>query len=498
MKVVNIMNFVRQCEPRDKRTDALLFDTTEAQLELVESERLPNTFLLQYDALCDQKYVDLFKGSNPSLTELGLWYEIVEPLTAACGMEYRSENGWKWDWHIIPGFSMAYTKPEREKLIDEAMRKFREVFGHYPKTVGSWLIDTHTARLLADKYQVKALCICRDQTNTDAYTLVGGYFNGAYYPSRKNIFTPAESPDNSLGVPVFRLLGPCPIFNYDGPKFMSKEGAGHGGCYTLEPAWYTGREEKCVDNIMKALLVNESLNYGYAQLGQENSFGYEDLITPLKMQIGKLRSLPGLKIEKMCESGENFIKTFSETPASVCASLESWEGSDLQSVYYQCKNYVANVFRDGGRVFIRAFYLFDGSVPELYEDAPCASFSALYENLPIVDTVIWSKGKKEDIGMTLDNNGCAFGIKKLSDSSLEVFWKDKKVIFTEEGISTEGIETITYDPVCPEAEITVSGNRLKYIYKGNGYYLSTGAEIEKNGNVITFKGKRITLIPERN
>ena len=149
MKSVNIMNFARQCEPRDAETDALLFQTTKQQLEMLNELQLPNTFLLQYDALCDARFVQLFREQAGPNTETGLWYEIVEPLTTACGMPYESENGWKWDWHIRPGFSMAYPPRERDRLIDEAMRKFKEVFGAYPAVVGSWLIDTRTACRLA-------------------------------------------------------------------------------------------------------------------------------------------------------------------------------------------------------------------------------------------------------------------------------------------------------------------------------------------------------------
>ena len=100
MKSVNIMNFARQCEPRDAETDALLFQTTKQQLEMLNELQLPNTFLLQYDALCDARFVQLFREQAGPNTETGLWYEIVEPLTTACGMPYESENGWKWDWHI--------------------------------------------------------------------------------------------------------------------------------------------------------------------------------------------------------------------------------------------------------------------------------------------------------------------------------------------------------------------------------------------------------------
>ena len=113
------MNFVRQCEPRSESVDKILFETTKKQLALVNELQVPNTFLLQYDALCDDRFVKLFKEEAGPLTETGLWYEIVEPLTSACGMKYESERGWKWDWHIKPGFSMAYTPDERDRLIDE-------------------------------------------------------------------------------------------------------------------------------------------------------------------------------------------------------------------------------------------------------------------------------------------------------------------------------------------------------------------------------------------
>ena len=69
VKVINIMNFVRQCEPRWDYVNERLFSTTKAQLELLNKYGLDNTFLLQYDVLCDQKYVDLFKNNVDKLYE---------------------------------------------------------------------------------------------------------------------------------------------------------------------------------------------------------------------------------------------------------------------------------------------------------------------------------------------------------------------------------------------------------------------------------------------
>ena len=498
MKSVNIMNFVRQCEPRSESVDKILFETTKKQLALVNELQVPNTFLLQYDALCDDRFVKLFKEEAGPLTETGLWYEIVEPLTSACGMKYESEYGWKWDWHIKPGFSMAYTPDERDRLIDEAMRKYKEIFGDYPGTVGSWLIDTRTACRLADRYGVKCLCICRDQTNTDAYSLVGGYFNGAYYPSRNNIFTPAQTAGNSLGIPVFRLLGPDPIRNYDGKKFLSEKEAEGSLMCTLEPVWFAGSNAGYESALLDDFFGGETLNFAYAQIGQENSFGDSDIISPLKRQIEAILQRGDVSFEKMTETAERFGKRFDfSTPPSVTAGLKNPGGEDVQSVYYQCRNYVADIFRDGSRVFIRAFYLFDENVPEHYIEDTCDSFYALYENLPLVDTVVWSEGIREGIGLTLDKSGSEFSYENLPDSSVKISWKDKHVIFTPEGIETSGIPEMTYDLMNSEADIEAAGHRINYKYKGSRYGLLTNGDVTYENNVITVKGTNIYLTPVR-
>ena len=170
MNVINIMNFVRACDERYENAEEILFETTKRELELVNELKIENTFLLQYDVLCDERYMKLFREKATSLSEFGVWLEVVEPLTTACGLPYRSEHGWKWDWHIIPGLPMGYIPAERAMLIDEIMRKFKEIFGYYPKTIGGWLIDTYTMNYINERYQPEAFCICRDQVSTDAYT----------------------------------------------------------------------------------------------------------------------------------------------------------------------------------------------------------------------------------------------------------------------------------------------------------------------------------------
>ena len=484
MKSINIMNFVRDIDERLPAEADHLYKATKAELALVNEYGVENTFLLQYDALCDERYVKLFKENATERTELGIWYEIVEPLTTACGMPYRSERGWKWDWHIIPGFSMAYTPSEREKLIDETMRKFKEVFGYYPKTVGSWLIDTHTMNYLNDHYDLSAMAICRDQVNTDAYTLIGGYFNQGYYPSKNNIFTPAQSDEMRVSFPVLRLLGPCPIYNYDSNKYYSKEGR-LPPC-TLEVVSKMGATPECVDWFFKTFYENESLSFAYSQIGQENSFGYIDFIPALRMQIEKALKLTDVSIEKMCVTGEKFKKAFpKKTPPTAVTALDNWDtGTDAQSVYYDCENYVANLFRYENRIFIRSLFLFDERVKEQYLEKTCTTFDAVYENLPVVDTLSWNKDEKYDCGLMIDTDGSPFTTEKLADGILKVMWNDKYVIFEENKITVHAnkLHFFTGDP---KANLKASDHAISYEYKNTAYSLKIeNAEITERENGI--------------
>lgn len=484
MKIANIMCFARCYNAVDYQ-----FLGTKMELEMITEMGVDHTFLLQYDAICNQQYQQLFKEKATERTEIGLWLEIVEPLTTACGMPYRSETGVKWDYHIIPGFLMGYTPRERETLVDEAMRKFKEVFGYYPKTVACWLMDTHTINYLTDHYEISTLAICRDQVNFDAYTLIGGYFNQAYYPSRNNMFTPAQSDVCRVNVPIFRLLGACPIHNYERKKYMAP---GTPACCTLEPVWCT---PECFHGIFKSYYENESLGFSYAQFGQENGMPVPTLIDNLRYQLEQLMATDDIQILKMSETGELFKKTFpGKTPATAVTATENWNTEDVQSVYYDSEKYVANIFRYEDSIFIRSLFLFDETVEDHYIRDVCTTSDAIYENLPIVNTQLWfDHDEKKNCGLVLDSRAEAFTVEKVGDGALKVAWKDKYVQFEEHRILCKtnkirfclgdkvlqvGAELVDHNNngnkfyVNPKPEIRVVGNAIEYEYKGNKYFLN--------------------------
>ena len=58
MKIVNIMNFVRQIDDRIVNSTEKLLSLSKKELALVNEYGIDNTFLLQYDALCDEDFVE--------------------------------------------------------------------------------------------------------------------------------------------------------------------------------------------------------------------------------------------------------------------------------------------------------------------------------------------------------------------------------------------------------------------------------------------------------
>jgi hypothetical protein len=74
-RIVNIINFIRQCEPRiDRITEDVLYETVVEQIKIMKSHQLKGTFFLQYDALMDVRYQKLLKGLSAEMFEIGAWW----------------------------------------------------------------------------------------------------------------------------------------------------------------------------------------------------------------------------------------------------------------------------------------------------------------------------------------------------------------------------------------------------------------------------------------
>jgi hypothetical protein len=392
-RIVNIINFIRQLEPRnsEKFTEEALYQTVVEQIKQLKKHHLPATFLLQYDALINPAYQQLLKTQLEPGSEIGAWWEITQPHVEAAGIEWRGR--FPWDWHANVGFSTGYTPEEREKLTDIYMEKFKSVFGKYPASVGSWFIDAHTLGYLHDKYDIVASCNCKDQIGTDGYTLWGGYWNQAYYPSRKNAYMPAQTQTGQIPVPVFRMLGSDPIYQYDAGLGGSAQGV-----ISLEPVYRGGGGNRAwVEWFFKNMFDEPCLAFNYVQAGQENSFTWESMQTGLNIQIPLLDSLyrqGKVRIETLETSGRWFKDNYPLTPPTAVTVLTDHRSQGKKTVWYNSRYYRANLIWDKESFRFRDIHLFDERMKSDYLTKALTTSKCVFTTLPIVDGFLWSKPDK--------------------------------------------------------------------------------------------------------
>lgn len=388
-KIVNIVNFIRLLEPRDPAiTEDVLYQTVVKQVEIMKKYKLGGTFLLQYDALMDKRYQALLKSLPKGTFEIGAWWEIPQPLVENAGMKWRGR--YPWDWRANIGFSTGYTPKQREKIIDVYMRDFKKIFGYYPKSVGSWFIDAYSLNYMYQKYHIIASANCKDQYGTDGYTLWGGYWNQAYYPSKINSYMPAQHEQNQIPVPIFRMLGSDPIRQYDNGLGTMRQGV-----VTLEPVYkFGGGDSTWVSWFFKTFTEDSSLGFNYTQAGQENSFTWDAMAKGLEIQMplmAKLRDEGKIRVETMEQSGRWFKRNYKVTPSTSFTVTKDIEGSDLKTAWFDSRFYRINLVWENGTMRIRDLHLFNENFPSVYTTGIATSNECTFFTLPVVDGYIWSK-----------------------------------------------------------------------------------------------------------
>jgi len=382
MNIASIVNFVRAVEPREK-DDSYLPATLIEELKLCNQYDFPSTVLLQYDAFILPEYQNILKEYGRKI-EIGLWFEVVRPMAEDAGMIWHGR--WDWDWHNDVGFLIGYTPDERIKLIDQAFKKYKEIFGSYPEVVGSWHIDAFSLAYMKDRYDVKASCNCKDQCGTDGYTIWGGFYAGAYYPSRTNMMCPASNEDTKIDMPIFRMLGSDPIHQYN-------LGLGHPeerqSVMSMEPIYgNSGSDRDWVEWYMKETYNNKTLALSFTQFGQENPFGWQAIKAGLPMQfeiLSRMQKQNRLEVIPLGEAAKRYTERYTDTvPVSICVDSDCLP-TDFKTVWYMSKFYRANTLYQKGKLFIRDMFTFHDRYEELYLHDKVHTDTCYFENLPIMD-----------------------------------------------------------------------------------------------------------------
>lgn len=386
--VVHIYNFIRMSHTEPSRFLYDDFDTLRRILILVKQYGFPGTYALKYDALMEPRYQELLKDYLDENDELGAWWEISEPLCRRAGIGFRSSRREDhYDDRVDSAYCLGYEPEERRRLVDAYMADFYDVFGRYPTNIGAWIMDAVTLDYARSRYGVSAACMCRDQIAVDGFTLWGGWPNGMYFPSRDNAFIPASSDEKQMDIPVFRLLGPDPIYNFE----ADVRHLPLGGVYTMEPAWISGRDPRSVGSYFHSLTEEDVLGIGYAQLGQENNFLWENIEPGLEPQLQLLEKLVKegkVRVETMGATANWLRQQYRRTPPLSFQASSDWTGNGLAAQWYASINYRVGFLAEEGKLRIRDMFLYREDYPCRYLKKRIRTAVSTFDALPLM----WAQG----------------------------------------------------------------------------------------------------------
>ncbi len=306
----------------------------------VKQLSVPATWLFRYDALIDPAITQNFTQVN-NLSENGLLLEVTPDLTKAANVPYHTSQYWHDAGSV---FLTGYSPDDRKKLIDESFKKFHDVFGSYPKSVGAWWIDSDSLSYMQDKYGISSSLEVADQYSTDNYQIWGQFWGTPYYPARGDALRPAQTTSEKLPIVMMQWATRDPVNGYGNGVMEST--------YSLQANDYLDYHNLTTDYFGK--LVDLYMTQKFNQFNQI-SVGLENSYTGSKYQ-GEYRQQLQSLLQKQ-STGELHLTTmmgFSNWYQSAFKALSPTQtivasdplGTNRKSVWFMDPYYRANWFYD--------------------------------------------------------------------------------------------------------------------------------------------------------
>jgi len=230
------------------------------QITAINQYNYPAHFLWRYDALQNEKMLDVWRQAGNVSLEPGLWVEVTPSVATAAGVVYRGdESNWYTAEHSL---LVGYEPDERRRLLDVMLTQFGQTFGRAPRLAGAWGIDSESLVYLHER-GVQVWMSVREQSGTDSYTNIGGPTHYPYFAARSWYLVPSGDPEDML---VIKHTIADPYHNY---------GDTTSG-FTSQPNDYARVDLNTTDYF--ASLFRQAMTQderGWAVVGLENSMGAE-------------------------------------------------------------------------------------------------------------------------------------------------------------------------------------------------------------------------------
>lgn len=339
---VSIVNPVRGDDFWDSK-DQIPSTVVNGQLKILNQFNIQPSWLLRYDAL---NILEITATLKENRGERGLFLEITPTWAGEARVNYKTSES----WHLAgSAFLTGYEREERVKLIDKAFEKFKEIFGGYPTSVGSWWIDSYSLEYMEKKYGITSALIVSDQYTTDNYQIWGQFWSTPYYPSRRNALEPARNVEDKLQVVLVQWAPRDPLNAYGNGVQEST--------YSVQANDYLTYHNLTTDYFSKLvdIYTNQKFNkFGHLVVGLENSYDWEKYKDEYKRQIEvlvKKRNDGQLSIVPMKDFADWYRRNFQFSPPHLIEASDPL-GTGQKIVWFMNLNYRAGWFYNGdGSVF---------------------------------------------------------------------------------------------------------------------------------------------------
>ena len=189
-------------------------DIFKFQQETAHKNGLKTTIQMTYASLFNEEAVAIAKEHHEEYGD-----EIALSLLGLPCKEFREK--YKTKDFCIWMFSME----DKKSIVDDVFGKFKDIFGFYPESTGSYYMDADLVNYIKATYpSVKcAVATCWEEgpkayhtCNNSWYTLLDGGPWNPWIPSKQNIHAPAANEEEDSGIVAIPHLSRDLIACYDG------------------------------------------------------------------------------------------------------------------------------------------------------------------------------------------------------------------------------------------------------------------------------------------
>lgn len=346
----------------DKKLLTESLDIFKTQQRLAHENGLKVTIHMTYAALFNKEAVEIAKHDHETYGD-----EIALSLLGLPCEEFREK--YKTKDFCIWMFSME----DKKRIVDDVFVKFRDTFGFYPESTGSYYMDADLTNYIKETYpSVKcAVATCWEEgpkayhtCNNSWYTLFDGGPWAPWIPSKQNTHAPAADESEDSGIVAIPHLSRDLLACYDGngSNFGTHPQNVLRGMIYDTKTW----EFPYLYNLIDQYRAQEKYNNGYAYNmmfvgpGWMNKMGrweapYELLLKSYSdgcKYYGDLKKAGKLTDMTMSEFADYYRKKKTYTEPECALWRDILYGSDKQVFWYTDPYMRAGVSMDqGGAVF---------------------------------------------------------------------------------------------------------------------------------------------------